>query len=769
MSSSNLFMKPPVIITAVIVLALIGLSAGLRNKADVSDYKEAVERTEFDRIKTGETRISALSAPSSNIDGKGQATGRRAPAKKQGPREQIVENFDMAKRRAEGNSAITGRIFGNDRDNNGERGGWGRWGRGEDGNTSRSNEQRREWAQRRDNNTSESEQQQDWRNRFGDLKPLEMAEVQLYENDPNTTHPALRTVFTDKEGSFTIANVNGADQTYFLVVKHPNYAPEATDVTVTELPREVFMRLEKGVPLRGKVVDSETSEPISGAVVYQPNSLFEASSALGVTTTSITGEFYFPNTQPGGNMTMAHAKGYATTRARVRAPDEASIIEMQPGGATISGVTIDRLTGKPQGGARVWAKGDRDIAESVISADDGTFKIQNLPEGIFNVYAVRGMKSEEQEIELERGQEVADVEFILPAELLVSGQVVNSKDRKPLEGIKVWFQSSKGAQYRKTNIDGQFAFETMAIDEYAILIHEKGFLPIQDKKSTEAEETIVRKVAKNQSSDELTIRLRPVPTVSGTVTGESRRGNDGERPASGAEVRLAYEDGRDFYELKTKSDPAGNFFFNMPKGGRGQGLVVASHQFSMDSKDVRVPREKPIKLKLQREFMMGQVLLVDETPLDGISVNVSRALSANREDSNSAHRVTLANMDTMRGGRLFGPLPRGQQVDLTFVMPDGVAISKAFHTNRLLDSRPIFVYDPVSQDIITDTTPRGDREGRRGGDDSGRGWGGRGNRGPGGQGGQGNNQNGQNSNNQNRSNNPADGQNNPSPASSGTQ
>ncbi len=687
MSSSNFFLKPPVIFSGLILIALLAVSVGLKKQSDRPVRHSETEQTEFDRIESGGTRISSVKAPSISTRS-AQATGNRSPiASNQLARKSVVEDFDTALRRASGSMYISGIVSGREP---------------EQTDDAQNRQTRRDGT---DTSSSRSDRENSWRDRWGRSDPLEAAEVLLFEDDPNTTHPPLRTAVTDKEGSFTLANINGADQRYILVVKAEHYAPEASFISVNNEPREVSMRLNPGVRLRGKVVDFETSQGVAGAIVYQPNPRSEAFAVLGVTTTSLTGEFSFPNTHPGILATQASADGYATTKVRVEAPDDKIIIEMQSGGASISGVTVDRLTGKPSGGARVWAKGEQDISESVVSAEDGSFKLDNLPAGAFDVYAVRGMKSEEQKIKLERRQAVSGVEIILPAELMVSGQVVHATERKPLQGIKVWYKSAKGAQYKTTNVDGRFAFETMAIDEYAILIHEKGFLPIQDKRTTEAVETLERKVAKNQSSDELLIRLRPVPTLEGNVKGQTRRGEDA--PVNGANVALSYIESRDFVQLKTKSDPAGNFFFNLPKGRRGEGIVVATNSYQIDAKDVRVPRKNPVQLTMQRNnYVFGQLLLSDESSLDGVSIDVSTQIPRGRAESQNSHRVKLAEVNSMRGGRVIMGLPKGQDVQLTFTMPDGMVVSKDFQSDRLLNSRPIFVYDPVSQDIIADTTPR---------------------------------------------------------------
>lgn len=727
--STPFYLKPPVLVGAIVLIALLGLTNGLKRQNDRDTARDRVERTDVDRLETGKTRVGRINAPSASVSSASRQTGNRAPAApRTQPREQLVEDFAAAQRRADGNSHISGRIVSMPELD--EEGGRRPWERGEG---------------------ERAEGEDDRRRRFEDfmsrMQPVEGAEVMLFENDPNTTHPPVRVATTNSSGTFTLPNLNDADQRYILVAKAKDLAPEAISITLNERPREdVFLRLSKGVPVSGQVIDAETSEPVGGATVYQPNARFEAFSALGVTTTTANGEFHFANVDPRAMMTQARADGYTPSRARVRAPSDDLTIRMRPGVATISGVTLDRLTGKPQGGARVWVRGRRDLAESVVSSDDGTFRITNLPEGEVEVYAVRGMESEPVTLTLERGKDVEDVELLLPTMLQVSGQVLHATERKPLEGIKVWYNSSKGAQHRTTNSDGRFAFETMAIDSYEILINEKGYLPIQDGDSTNtALQTIARKVAKNQSSDELTIRLRPVPTIEGTVTGQQGRGGrgggfggfgggggGGDQRIHDAEVKLSFVADRHFEELKTRTDAAGNFFFNLPDQNRGDGIVVATKDMSIATEEIKLPTDKSIDLKLERNFVSAQLYLIDETALDSVSVDVSVRIPKGRggEHSDLARDVKISEMNSMRGGRMFGMLPADQDVTLTFHMPDGKAISEDFPSSRLLNSQTIFVYDPVSESIIVDTTPRSNRGGDRGW--GGRGGGGRGQGGPGG-------------------------------------
>lgn len=744
MSTSNFFLKPPVLLAAIVLIGLIALSSGLKNQADRPDRADKhAEQGELNDLSAGGTRISKVSAPAVRSR-RDTPTPRAAATPKPAPRKALVEDFEEALKRADGPSTISGKVFGTPNETDSDR-----------------EERRRRFADLVTSATTGEANMDQMRNRWMEertrrAKPVASAQVLLFENDPNTTNPPLRTAVTDDEGSFTLYGLNDADQRYIIVVKSDAYAPEANYVSMNNESRQVDFYLQEGVPLKGRVLDAETSEPIVGAAVYYPNPNWGTFAPLGVTTTTVGGEYSFPHVSTGRLLSQASARGYATSRVRLRAPDENSTIRLQPGGASISGVTIDRLTGKPTGGARVWATSGFRMSQSVLSKNDGTFEIADLPEGDYEVYAVRGMKSEVQHVTVKRQEEIKDVEIILPASVLVSGQVIQAGERTPLEGIKVWFESTKGSQYRRTDADGRFAFETMAIDEYSLVVHEKGLMPVgNDVQTSGSNEIITRKIAKNQSSDEVTIRLKSVRTLEGKVWRERGQGGFGgfggrggaenqpaaeanasggsnnKLPANGAEVKLAYVDDGELIQLKTKSDAAGNFFFNLPKAQRGDGIVIASQNFMLDGRNVRVPRNRPIELTLGRNIAMGQVVLSDESPLDGISVSAAVTLPRRRDaESSTVHDVSIAQVNTMRGGRLFMGLPANQDVVLTFAMPDGNNVRKPFKTNELLRGNSLFIYDPISQDVLVDI-----RERNRGG----RGFGGGGGNRGGGNRGEGNN------------------------------
>lgn len=729
------------ILAAIVVIGLIALSSSLTRQVEGPARADDTDRSgELADLETGGARVGRIAAPA--VSGRSDnGSGRSgAAAQRQAPRQAIVENFDAALRRAEGEATLSGRVLGRANETDADR------------------DSRR--RQMRDMMTSAAVgadlrdlQQAYFNQRDRQYKPVAGAEVFLYEADPNTTHPPLRTAVADQEGSFTLANLNDADQRYILVVKSEGYAPEATYVSMNRESRSIDVHVEEGVPLRGRVIDSETSEPVVGATVYYPNPNWGTFAPLGVTTTTIGGEYVFPRVSTGRLLSQASADGYATRRVRLRAPDDSSTIELQPGGASISGVTIDRLTGKPQGGARVWAESGFRVSESTVSREDGTFEIGNLPEGNYEVYAVRGMRSESQNIALGRREKVKDVEITLPASVLVSGQVVHARDGKPLEGIKVWYESIKGSQHRRTDVEGRFAFETMAIDEYSIMIHEKGFLPVRiATESSGTEEIITRKIARNQSSDELTIRLRAVRTVEGKVTRPAGMGGGGGRggwggfgrdssaergradgngnvPARDVELTLTYMTNDGISRANTKSDAAGNFFFNLADGPRrADGYVVARQNFMMDGAHVRVPRNRPLELTLGPNVLRGQLYLSDESPLDGVPVTASVRVPRRQSDTGRVHDLTLGQTTTRGAGQLFMSLPANETVQMSFSMPDGRVINKDFRTSELLRGSALFVYDPVSADVMVDVSQgRGRGAGRRG----------MGGRGPGGRGGEG--------------------------------
>lgn len=644
--------RPQIILFAAVGAALLLILVGLRPRPERSvalsaayednDPQALDDDHEIPRMRRGSARITSLSASEPRHEARVTSQSVRITPL------QRTEGYEAQKERAFGDSRIHGFV------------------RGQDG------------------------------------KPLVGAQVDLYENDPMTDNPPLRTAYTDSEGSYTLQQLNDADRYYILVARAEGHAPEAQRVAMPRRPVRVDIRLSRGVPLSGTVRDALTSQPIAGATVYYPSRGEEVFGVIGKATTGANGQFSFPLVREGRVRAQATADGYRRTVQRLTAPGDQAEIPMIPGGATVRGVTVSRLTQKPVGGSKVVAS-SRDFLLTTLARQDGTFEFNDLPAGEYRLYALRGgVRSADTKLRLGDQEVKEDVELVVADELFVSGRVERAGSGEPIPGVRVWYKGDRGSQSVLSDENGRFGFETLALNEYTLEVHERNLLPVLDRRTTGAVETITRKVPPGASSDEVVIRLRSTRSISGTVV--VQRGDGQNRRASriwGADVVVDYKIG-DFYErVRTRTDTRGNFFVNLPNQRRGDARIAAGHRGLVAVATTRVPTRQPVELQLKSTYFRGRLLLSDATPLSGVRIRTRNFLY---RDKNPDSNFPLPGMTVYTGlsGGFNIPVGTNQQIEVTFELPDDRIITKHFSTNQLISRRRDFVYDPVSGDIITD-------------------------------------------------------------------
>lgn len=535
-----------------------------------------------------------------------------------------------------------------------------------------------------------------------DGKPMPGVRMQLFEGDPMTRNPPLREVATDQEGSYTLQELNSGGIEFIIAARAEGFVPEAQVIAIHGPPVRRDFRLIRGVAVSGVVRDARTSEPISGAAVYHPSPGGGVFGLLGSISSGPAGQFAFPNVRPGPVRILAEREGYHHTLKLVRAPTSEAEIAMEPGGASIRGTTVNRRTRKAEGGARVVVRADG-FEDSVVSSEaDGSFEFRELPAGKYTVFAVKGTKSDKQELVL-RDREVRDsVEIVLPADLFVSGKVVNANEGYPMPGVRIYYDSPSGS---KTSIitdeNGLFGFETFVVSEYSLEVHEKNFLPVFETKTTGSAERITRKILASAASDVVLIRLRPVPCVEGTVRREVKGKPGG--PAWGVDVAVAYLQGNSFERKITQTDVNGSFFVNLPEKKRGYAKVTVHEGSNMDLASLRIPTRKRLELVLRPTRMIAELLLVDKTPLSGIRVATSYLFPDGRPPEKS-YKLYGKGTFVNAGGRFVLPVPASnkEKTVLTFDLPDGKVVQKTYRSRTLRRRKHVFIYDPVTGDIISD-------------------------------------------------------------------
>lgn len=530
---------------------------------------------------------------------------------------------------------------------------------------------------------------------FGEKGPLAGASVALYEDDPMTSDPALREAVTDQQGTFTLEKINDKDVRFIVVAKATGYAPEARYVQMTGGANSVYFRLRPGVSLKGVVRDKETSLPIAGATVYYPgqDTVF---GLLGNVRTGQAGQFVFPDAPSGAVKMLAEAQGYRRTIAPARAPNDNAEIAMVAGGAIIKGVALSRNGRKPVAGAKITAH-MQGFSTSVASAEDGTFEFHDMPEGTFFIRGIKGMPSQEQKVVLTRSEVKEGIEIIMPSELIVSGRVIVVGDETPVRGVRIFYQSPTGRASVLSDEQGLFGFETLALDHYTMELHEKGYLPVIDSKTTGAVETIRRKIDPSAASDDVTIRLKPVPSITGIVKTSNKKNLV---PVFGADVAVTYQQGDIIERVMTRTDTTGNFFVNLPSKQRGQAKVVAKRRGQVAVASTRAPTRRPLEMILKQDGVFGELLLVDKSPLAGVKVSLSYLFPDNRP-ADKAMRIEGESTYASFRGRFFLATATGQKVELMFNLPDGQNIPKIYDTDAIVGKQLFFIYDPVSKDVLS--------------------------------------------------------------------
>lgn len=578
-----------------------------------------------------------------------------------------------------------------------------------------------------------------------DEKALPGVRVELFEDDPMTTNPPLRTAMTDNDGSFTLEDLNDGMVRFILVARMAGYAPHIRDVALDLGPRDIDIMLERGVALSGFVRDVKTSATVPGATIYHPVRGRRVYGLLGSIKSGPAGQFSFSDVSPGEVSTLAECQGYARANRRLRAPKSDAEILLNTGGSIIRGVTVAWNNQKPIGGAQVRAF-TLGFEQSVMSKDDGAFEIKDVPAGNLMLMGRRGIMipAPPMRVSVPENGTLDDVQVVVPSDLFISGRVVHASEGHPLPGITIYYRGTLGIASTLSDEQGRFAFETLTRGNYEMMIRQKGFLPVHTPETTGTGEQIICKTPFGANSDSVEIRLRPVASIQGQAKGYSKGKEAG--PVWGASVQVMYkQQNNEAKTARTVTDAAGYFFVNLPDNQRGFSRIRVSNNSAQAAASARIPTRKTAQLTMKPLTLKGTLYLSDKSPLSGVGI-ASACIFPTIASFSELDRMSIGGAFTNYSGRFQQRLPENQTIELEFRLPDGQNISKLFKSEDLTKESRVFVYDPVTRDILTEvkstnspkpaqTRQGGGRQGRGGGTGGGGGRGGGGGFGGGGGGG----------------------------------
>ena len=204
---------------------------------------------------------------------------------------------------------------------------------------------------------------------------------------------ALRTethsVRTDSEGRYAISGLRSG--TYTVTAKLIDRLPgRVTNIEVAEdaILEEVKVVLEWGEFLAGRVVDTD-GKPVAGARIriYDENST--------ETRTDLNGRFLLSGLPRAKVSVSVFKSGFVMANVVVIPPDQTVLIILNRS-ATIRGAVVESRSGTPVAGARILLRTTSSSAQTAVTTSrvDGTFLLQGIPEGQYQLVATHGQYAE---------------------------------------------------------------------------------------------------------------------------------------------------------------------------------------------------------------------------------------------------------------------------------------------------------------------------------------------------------------------------------------
>jgi hypothetical protein len=266
-------------------------------------------------------------------------------------------------------------------------------------------------------------------------------------------------VSTGSEGTVSINLLKG---TYKLWVEACGYEPtekKALDVKSTSGLEPIEVRLRKGAPIAGKVVDDEDA-PIKGARV----SVNCNGGTHGLQTRSGPGgEFELPGCIHDKTYTLsAGAEGYRGTSIGDTTSGTTGITLKLKAILTVTGCVTDAKTGEPVEKAYVYLGGK--CSYSTYTNDKGVYKISRETGKLNMRVRHTGYKDiTDHEVEIPKGSPASiTADFKLERGIALYGVVKAEDTGKPLKNVSVGVMFPVRGRYEtkvslKTKADGTFA------------------------------------------------------------------------------------------------------------------------------------------------------------------------------------------------------------------------------------------------------------------------------------------------------------------------
>lgn len=269
-------------------------------------------------------------------------------------------------------------------------------------------------------------------------------------NQAGQITPPLASATTSEDGRFQLG-LKKAGQAADLRIVSTEY-PELNRPGLKVAEGDWFdagdVRLEVGIPVTGRVVDSASKAPIGNATVYLASAtqahqmIATPGRERGIPlATDANGVFRCPNAPRIGQVNLiAEAPGYANTQLlnKQLKPEGGNDfpIELEVG-EPIRGIVVDP-NGKPIAGAQVRAVGlsaKTPQQERVTAGADGVFEFPTLRRGPYELTATSTAHSEKKRTNVMTGEN--DVKLVMTSRGIVNLKVLAAGSGAPIKAYSI--------------------------------------------------------------------------------------------------------------------------------------------------------------------------------------------------------------------------------------------------------------------------------------------------------------------------------------------
>lgn len=311
-----------------------------------------------------------------------------------------------------------------------------------------------------------------------------------FAGDMGGMNPPTVKTFEDADGKYEIKGLEAG--LYIALVMSDDFAPaQKMGVTITDAKETIenFV-LNKGLVLKGRVVEAGSRNPISGAKVNLKDSgdgmdmldmmgIDELSnrSTLKTQTTNIDGEFAFSHLMPGMVKLQAAKSDFVDQTKQVTIEDGASndIEILMEKGATIRGRIVDAASKEPLAGAKVSIAGSgmfarmmAEFRQGEMTGADGQFIVRTIPEGKAGLVVNRdgyAMFSTDK-FTVYNNQEYNIGDIALTSGGRIAGAV--TKARQPVAGAAITALGPSGIKMTTTGEDGRYEIASLEKGAYQV-------------------------------------------------------------------------------------------------------------------------------------------------------------------------------------------------------------------------------------------------------------------------------------------------------------